>query len=66
LIWHKLSIRKVGRQKGEEKKLSDGPRRSFAIVPARKPGAMIDDRDYPDKARIICDMDYAALRAPRG
>jgi hypothetical protein len=66
LIWRKVSIRHEGRQKGEETKLSDGPRRSFAIAPARKPGAMIDDKDYPDKARIVCDMDQVWRPNPSG
>jgi hypothetical protein len=56
LIWRKVSIRHMGGQKGEETKLSDDPRRSFAIAPARKPGAMIDDRHYAHRARIVCDM----------
>jgi hypothetical protein len=45
-IWRKVSIRHVGRQKGEETKLSDGSRRSFAR-PGRKTGAMINDPKLP-------------------
>ena len=59
LIWRKRS----GPPEGDE--TSDGPRRSLAIAPARKPGAMIDIGKLPVQAGIVCDIYQAALRSDR-